>query len=571
MKFLKLCLLTGFVGFLTVANGAQLKIQVKPYKQIKGGEFTVCLDKAKESTGFYEAFDTMVISKVGEFEINNLKKGRYVVALLHPSSEILLYNIYIADQKSVVEMDVELDRITIPEKIDSIRIVGDGNKWNHWGGGMKMKFNQKKKYWYLPKAEVAENLTVYYFVINQNEKKHSFDLPIGKKGASWADMHNTYKPEDGDIIFKQDNFQRGKSHPKITIKGNEADYSMVYDTLKNLGSRLMTSYSEAYQAKVIIDYRASYSTVEQKLKKLKDQYGSRFPWLFPDVEMALCDFNPIMLEYILTYETPQGEAVRFSEDYLNNYRNKALVLKGLEKSELMLTPRLIQELQSFPKYYMADYGLFEELNIPYGYFEQFLDDVCKEFDDAEISGGILFAKADRMVYARPDKAKSMLLAIMEKYPNFSGVKNGTIEKVLKTFSIVVGKPAPDFSVLTLDGKEISLASLKGKYVFLDFWGTWCGPCVGEIPNVKKLHESIPAEELVVLGICRDNEKAVKDFVAENGITYGNAIASAKVLSDYGVRSFPTTYLIGKNGEIVGKNLRGSNLVEMVKSAMESMK
>jgi peroxiredoxin len=431
-----------------------------------------------------------------------------------------------------------------------------------------LKFDEKKNYWYLPENDIADKLSIFYFVINYNDKKHSFDLPIAKKGGTWVDMHNLYKAGDGDIIFKQDNFQRGQSHPKISITGNDADYSKLCTSLDSIIGALNIDISSSYKAKILYNYKTNYGIAEQKLQRLMDNYGNKYGWLFPDIQMAMCDLNPIMLENWLTRGTPDGEAVRFSEDFINIYRRKALILKGLEKSELMLTPRLIQELQIFPRHYMPDYGLYDELNIPYGYFEQFLDEVGNELDDDEMCGKILFEKADRMVGTRPDMAKIQLIELKKKYPNYSGVKNGSIDKVLKTFNIVIGSPAPEFSVLTLDGKEVSLASLKGKYVFLDFWGTWCGPCVGEIPNVKKLHESISADELVVIGVCSDNEKSVRDFIEKNDVKYNNAMASDKIMSDYGIRSFPTTYLIGKNGEIVGKNFRGSNLVDMVKAAMQ---
>jgi peroxiredoxin len=144
----------------------------------------------------------------------------------------------------------------------------------------------------------------------------------------------------------------------------------------------------------------------------------------------------------------------------------------------------------------------------------------------------------------------------------------TYQKNLTANRLKPGTKAPEFEVETLDGKNIKLSDFKGKYVFIDFWGSWCGPCKGEIPNIKKLVGDIPASQLQVIGLAKDKEETLKAYINEAKINYPNAIANDELLATYGISSYPTTYLINPNGIIAAKNLRGSNLTTAVQAAMK---
>ncbi|NPA35935.1 MAG: AhpC/TSA family protein [Chlorobi bacterium] len=134
----------------------------------------------------------------------------------------------------------------------------------------------------------------------------------------------------------------------------------------------------------------------------------------------------------------------------------------------------------------------------------------------------------------------------------------------------IGKTAPDFTVPTIDGKEITLSSLKGKYVLLDFWASWCKPCIGEIPYMQKAYQNYKDKGFEILSVSVDrDENAWKKAVADNNMTWLQGHDTEDIShSLYGVMSIPTTLLLDKDGVIIAKNLRGTALEDKLKELMK---
>jgi len=113
-----------------------------------------------------------------------------------------------------------------------------------------------------------------------------------------------------------------------------------------------------------------------------------------------------------------------------------------------------------------------------------------------------------------------------------------------------GVAAPNITVTTLEGETVSLRDLKGKRVILDFWATWCAPCVREIPHFVALNNELPDDELVIIGISKENEEVLQTFVAENDMNYLVVSQKKQLPSPYAdVRAIPTTFFIDRNGII----------------------
>lgn len=111
--------------------------------------------------------------------------------------------------------------------------------------------------------------------------------------------------------------------------------------------------------------------------------------------------------------------------------------------------------------------------------------------------------------------------------------------------------APDFTLMTLDGKEITLSHLKGKVVLLDFWATWCAPCRESIPHLIQLYQGYRENGFEVIGLNMDkgDEGVVRRFTESMKISYPIVIVPEEVVRNYGVTAIPTTFFIDKEGKI----------------------
>jgi peroxiredoxin len=137
-----------------------------------------------------------------------------------------------------------------------------------------------------------------------------------------------------------------------------------------------------------------------------------------------------------------------------------------------------------------------------------------------------------------------------------------------------GQPAPEFKVVTTAGKQLSLSSLKGQVVVLDFFATWCPPCRDSIPHLMDLSRRYGKQGLQVVGMSmdEDGEEVVRDFVADKRVTYPVALIGQEIATSYAIRSVPMMYVISKKGlvaeRIMGYNETiGHNLEQLIKKLL----
>jgi peroxiredoxin len=142
------------------------------------------------------------------------------------------------------------------------------------------------------------------------------------------------------------------------------------------------------------------------------------------------------------------------------------------------------------------------------------------------------------------------------------------DRLPKLKAVAIGATAPEFAEADTSGKVISLASFRGKYVLVDFWASWCGPCRRENPHVVKTFNMYKGKNFTILSVSLDKPNAKDKWLAaihKDGLTWTHVsdlqFWKSKTADLYGVRAIPQNFLIDPDGKIVGKNLMGLDLTD----------
>ena len=125
--------------------------------------------------------------------------------------------------------------------------------------------------------------------------------------------------------------------------------------------------------------------------------------------------------------------------------------------------------------------------------------------------------------------------------------------------------SPELSATTLEGKEISLAEFKGKVVLIDFWATWCPPCIEGLPEIKKAYHAYKDKGFEIIAISLDQSiEPLEEFIAEEDLNWINvfdADQKSSLADQFNVTSIPSLYLLDQEGKIVALNPRGEGVLE----------
>jgi peroxiredoxin len=216
-------------------------------------------------------------------------------------------------------------------------------------------------------------------------------------------------------------------------------------------------------------------------------------------------------------------------------------------------------------------SLSKELQKPYEtMLQQYSDVVAKKIKENTSS----FASIMAVQQLRPenylDVYKALDKGLSQKYPDnkdvksFHGIVQQTEMMVSRTEAVKVGNEAPELILPMPNDKELALSSLRGKVVLIDFWASWCGPCLKELPNVKRAYEKYKSKGFEILGVSLDQSRdAWLGAISKEGLTWPQVSDLKHWKSEacviYAVQSIPYTVLVDKDGKILATDLRGAEL------------
>lgn len=138
----------------------------------------------------------------------------------------------------------------------------------------------------------------------------------------------------------------------------------------------------------------------------------------------------------------------------------------------------------------------------------------------------------------------------------------------------VSRPAPAWKLMDLEGKEVTSTQFQGKVVVVDFWATWCPPCVKEIPGYIELQKKYGSEGLVIVGVSLDQKGPthVKKFADAKGMNYQIVMGDDKVADAFGgIQVIPTTFIINREGRIVHQKTGAMSHEEYEKHVIKALK
>lgn len=333
---------------------------------------------------------------------------------------------------------------------------------------------------------------------------------------------------------------------------------------------LIVRYSRGtscYAFKLLVDNYKKYLKVIEKKKLDRQIYGR---YVFQTYENNRAKKSNASL-----YEYLKKSGIKFHDGVKENY-DLVMMLKDRSKDDEFVV-RAEKLLAKYP------FGASSLLNeavkraVSSKSIEAYCEEEIERFAKYNPDGAARTARSMAYLYlinARDCKRGLKMYLVANKYSTKKDFCKSSIEYCQRTLGLIkcknYGTEAFVFELESIEGKKVSLKDLRGKYVLIDFWASWCGPCRGEIPNLKKVYDLYKDKDFEIVSItCDKNDKDWKDAVKNEGLNWLQLTSKGTdVFKKYGVRGIPRIMLLDKSGKIIADELRGAAIEREIKKVIQ---
>ncbi len=499
----------------------------------------------------------------------DVEPGRYMIWVLSYGCESYREDIYIHTKDEKVRCEINLPRRGFPDKIRKVALHGE---FNGWGDEDGPELEEENGVWRLQGEIPLRSGDVYAFVMN-DELEQCEDISNPVYTIHQFNFRSVY--QGGEIAFDSKLYIRSDRSVKAKTSGSEFNrqFKQVQEDLSRL---------ELHEEEVAAEMKTEPSKAVEKFEdalalgeRLKNNHTELFQPIIDEWAIWFYFFgHPMGIREAELYKSEEPdsaglEALLSSDLHKDLYKGTLDYLNRIDPRSKLLTETVIQPvlfLDIRSRWYPE---ALENLGFDRNHIYNQLIAFINKCDYDVLAAGMLYTAADHyLMMQEPDRASELTALLSEKYPEDRYNRLGHAERLSRMLNMGPGYLAPQFELEALSGEIIRLSDYHGKFVFIDFWGSWCAPCRAELPNIRTLATSIPEERLQVLGIIEDDEATVRKFLEKEPLPYPNAMRGDSTLQDWGILAYPTTFLIDPEGAILAKNLRGEDLVDLVRAEME---